>query len=57
MCSHITEKSMELIAWEIMEAVQNSSGMEDGISRIQEILESNGVVEVIPDIEEQEENA
>lgn len=49
MCSRITRESMELIAGEIMDAVQDSNDLEAGVSRIQEILESNGIVEVISD--------
>jgi hypothetical protein len=45
----ITKESMELIAGEIMDAVLASDSLEDGINLIQEILESNGIVEVISD--------
>ena len=49
MGSRITKESMEFIAGEIMDTVLAPSGLEDGINLIQEILESNGIVEVIPD--------
>ncbi len=49
MGNRITKESMEFIAGEIMDAVLDSSGLEDGIKLIQEILEGNGIVEVIPD--------
>ncbi|GFI02897.1 hypothetical protein IMSAGC009_04437 [Lachnospiraceae bacterium] len=49
MSNQITRESMEFIAGEIMDAVHDSGRLEDGINRIQEILECNGIVEVIPD--------
>ena len=49
MRNQITRESMEFIAGEIMDAVHDSNSLEDGINKIQEILECNGVVEVIPD--------
>lgn len=49
MCSQVTKESMEFIAGEIMDAVQDSGGQGEGMSRIQEILESNGIIEVISD--------
>ncbi len=49
MSNQITRESMEFIAWEIMDAIHDSDRLEDGINRIQEILECNGIVEVIPD--------
>ncbi len=49
MGSRITKESMEFIAGEIMDAVLASDSLEDGINSIQEILESNGIVEVITD--------
>ena len=49
MGSVITKESMEFIAGEIMDAVLASDSLEDGINLIQEILESNGIVEIITD--------
>ncbi len=49
MGNRITKESMEFIAGEIMDAVHDSDSLEDGINKIQEILESNGIVEIIPD--------
>ena len=49
MGNRITKESMEFIAGEIMDAVYVSDSLEDGINKIQEILESNGIVEIIPD--------
>lgn len=49
MSNQITRGSMEFIAGEIMDAVHDSDSLEDGINKIQEILESNGIVEIIPD--------
>ena len=49
MVNRITKESMEFIAGEIMDAVLASDSLEDGISSIQEILESNGIVEIITD--------
>ena len=49
MRNQITRESMEFIAGEIMDAIHDSDRLEDGINRIQEILECNGIVEVIPD--------
>ncbi len=49
MGNRITKESMEFIAGEIMDAVHDSESLEDGINKIQEILESNGIVEIIPD--------
>ena len=49
MVNRITKESMEFIAGEIMDAVLASGGLEDGINSIQEILESNGIVEIITD--------
>lgn len=49
MGNRVTRESMEFIAGEIMDAVYASDGLEDGINKIQEILESNGIVEIIPD--------
>ena len=45
MCSQVTKESMEFIAGEIMDAVQDSGGPGEGMSRIQEILESNGIID------------
>ena len=42
-------ESMELISGEIMDAVLAADSLEDGINLIQEILESNGIVELISD--------
>lgn len=49
MGNRITGKSMEFIANEIMDAVHASDSSEGCINLIQEILEGNGIVEVIPD--------
>lgn len=49
MCSQVTKESVEFIAGEIIDALQDSGGSGEGMSRIQEILESNGIVEVILD--------
>lgn len=49
MGNRITKESMEFIVGEIMEAVLASDSLEDGINSIQEILESNGIVEIITD--------
>ncbi len=49
MGNRVTRESMEFIAGEIMDAVYVSDSLEDGINKIQEILESNGIVEIIPD--------
>lgn len=49
MGNRVTRESMEFIAGEIMDAVHVSDSLEDGINKIQEILESNGIVEIIPD--------
>ena len=49
MGNRITKESMELIAGEIMDTVLASDSLEDGINSIQEILESNGIVEIITD--------
>ena len=49
MSNQITRESMEFIAGEIMDAVCASDSLEDGTNKIQEILESNGIVEIIPD--------
>ncbi len=49
MGNRITKESLEFIAGEIMDAVLASDGLEDGINSIQEILESNGTVEIITD--------
>lgn len=49
MVNRITKESMEFIAGEIMDVVLASDSLEDGINSIQEILESNGIVEVISD--------
>ncbi len=49
MGNRITKESMEFIAGEIMDAVLASDSLEDGIYSIQEILESNGIVEIITD--------
>ena len=49
MGNRITKESMEFIAGEIMEAVLASDSLEDGINSVQEILESNGIVEIITD--------
>ena len=49
MVNRITKESMEFIAGEIIDAVLASDSLEDGINSIQEILESNGIVEVITD--------
>lgn len=49
MGNRITRESMEFIAGEIMDIVYVSGSLENGINKIQEILESNGIVEVIPD--------
>lgn len=49
MGNRITEESMELIAGEIMDAVHASGSPEDCTKLIREILEGNGIVEVIQD--------
>ena len=49
MGNRITKESMEFIAGEIMDAVLASDSLEDGINSVQEILESNGIVEIITD--------
>ena len=49
MGNRVTRESMEFIAGEIMDAVYVSDSLEDGINKSQEILESNGIVEIIPD--------
>lgn len=49
MGNRVARESMEFIAGEIMDAVYASNSLEDGINKIQEILESNGIVEIIPD--------
>lgn len=49
MGNQITRESMEFIAGEIMGIVHDFNSLEDGINRIQKILEWNGIVEVIPD--------
>jgi hypothetical protein len=49
MSNQITRGSMEFIAGEIMDAIHDSDRLEDGINRIREILECNGIVEIIPD--------
>ena len=49
MGNRITKESMEFIAGEIMDVVLASDSLEDGINSIQEILESNGIVEIITD--------
>ena len=49
MVNRITKESMEFIAGEIIDAVLASDSLEDGINLIQEILESNGIVEIITD--------
>ena len=49
MGNRVTRESMELIAGEIMDGVCASDSLEDGINLIQEILESNGIVELISD--------
>ncbi len=49
MRNQITRESMDFIAGEIMDIVHDSNSLEDGKNKIQEILESNGIVEVIPD--------
>lgn len=49
MSNQITRESMKFIAGEIMDAIHDSDRLEDGINRIQEILECNGIVEIIPD--------
>lgn len=49
MGNRVTRESMELIAGEIMDAVCASDSLKDGTNKIQEILESNGIVEIIPD--------
>lgn len=47
--NRITRESMEFIAGEIMDTVHASGSLEDGINKIQEILEDNGIVEIISD--------
>ncbi len=49
MVNRITKEGMEFIAGEIIDAVLASDSLEDGINAIQEILESNGIVEIITD--------
>lgn len=49
MSNRITKESMEFIAGEIVDAVLASDSLEDGIKMIQEIIEGNGIVEVISD--------
>lgn len=49
MSNQITRESMDFIAGEIVDIVHDSNSLEDGKNKIQEILESNGIVEVIPD--------
>ena len=49
MGNRITRESMEFIAGEIMDTVHASGSLEDGINKIQEILEDNGIVELISD--------
>ena len=49
MVNLITKESMEFIAGEIMDAVLASDSLEDGTKLIQEILVSNGIVEIITD--------
>ena len=49
MGNRVTRESMEFIAGEIMDVVCASDSLEDGTNKIQEILESNGIVEIIPD--------
>lgn len=49
MGNRLTKESMEFIAGEIIDTVLASDSLEDGINLIQEILESNGIVEVIAD--------
>ena len=49
MVNRITKESMEFIAEEIIDVVLASDSLEDGINSIQEILESNGIVEIITD--------
>ena len=49
MGNRITKESMELIVGEILDIVLASDSLEDGINLIQEILESNGIVEIISD--------
>ena len=49
MGNRIAKESMEFIAGEIIDAVLASDSLEDGINLIQEILESNGIVEIISD--------
>lgn len=49
MGTRITRESMELIAKEIMDTACVSACLEDGINMIREILEGNGIIEVILD--------
>ena len=51
MIGKITEESMRLIADEIIDEIAENThfGREDSRAIIQRILESNGIVEVIPD--------
>ncbi len=49
MGNRITRESMEFIAGEIMDTVHAFGSLEDGINKIQEILEDNGIVEIISD--------
>lgn len=51
MIGKITEESMKLIADEIIDEIAENThfGREDSRAIIQRILESNGIVEVIPD--------
>ena len=49
MGNRVTRESMEFIAGEIMDTVHASGSLEDGINKIQEILEDNGIVEIISD--------
>ena len=45
----ITETSMKVIAEEISDVFIYSDNRQEFMEKIQEILESNGIVEVIPD--------
>lgn len=49
MIGKITEESMKFLTEEIVYAVESTSDKKELFEVIKEILESNGIVEVIPD--------
>lgn len=49
MVAQITETSMKMITEEISDIFIYSDNRQEFMEKIQEILESNGIVEVIPD--------